>query len=61
MLADDHWKAGPTVQPNEISEILNHPISRELLARDLTRLAYVAEDGTPRVAPIASRGTARRS
>jgi hypothetical protein len=26
------------VQPNEITEVLNRPISRELLARDLTRL-----------------------
>jgi hypothetical protein len=41
-----------TVQPNEISEILNRPISQELLARDLTRLAYIAKDGTPRNVPI---------
>ncbi|WP_330294675.1 pyridoxamine 5'-phosphate oxidase family protein [Streptomyces sp. NBC_00503] len=41
------------MQPSEITEILNRPISRELLARDLTRLAYVAEDGTPRAVPIA--------
>jgi hypothetical protein len=41
------------VQPNEIAEILSRPISRELLARDLTRLAYVAKDGTPRNVPIA--------
>jgi hypothetical protein len=41
------------VQPNEITEILNRPISQELLARDLTRLAYVARDGTPRNVPIA--------
>jgi len=40
------------VQPNEISEVLNRPLSQELLARDLTRLAYVAKDGTPRVIPI---------
>ena len=40
------------MQPNEISEILNRPISQELLARDLTRLAYVAKDGTPRNVPI---------
>ena len=40
------------MQPNEISEILNRPISRELLARDITRLAYVAKDGTPRNVPI---------
>src|SRR6187549_3849919 len=38
---------------NEITEILNRPLSHELLARDLTRLAYVAKDGTPRVIPIA--------
>jgi len=41
-----------TMQPNEITEILNRPISQELLARDLTRLAYVAKDGTPRNVPI---------
>jgi hypothetical protein len=41
------------MQPNEISEILNRPISKELLARDVTRLAYVAKDGTPRNVPIA--------
>lgn len=40
------------MQPHEITEVLNRPLSRELLARDLTRLAYVAEDGTPRVVPI---------
>jgi hypothetical protein len=41
------------VQPNKIEEILNRPLSQELLARDLTRLAYVATDGTPRSIPIA--------
>jgi hypothetical protein len=41
------------VQPNEITEVLSRPISRELLARDLTRLAYVAKDGTPRTVPMA--------
>lgn len=40
------------MQPNEITEILNRPLSQELLARDLTRLAYVAKDGTPRNLPI---------
>jgi Pyridoxamine 5'-phosphate oxidase len=40
------------VQPSEIAEVLNRPISKELLARDLTRLAYVAKDGTPRTIPI---------
>ncbi|ADJ46479.1 hypothetical protein AMES_4655 [Amycolatopsis mediterranei S699] len=39
--------------PNEIAEVLDKPLSRELLARDLTRLAYVAKDGTPRSIPIA--------
>jgi hypothetical protein len=38
---------------HQITEILNRPASRELLARDLTRLAYVALDGTPRSIPIA--------
>src|SRR5687768_13126864 len=41
-----------TVQPNEITEVLNRPISQELLAHDLTPLAYVAKDGTPRNVPI---------
>jgi hypothetical protein len=41
-----------TVQPSEITEVLNRPISKELLARDLIRLAYIAKDGTPRVVPI---------
>jgi type II secretory pathway component PulJ len=41
------------VQQNEITEILSRPLSKELLARDLTRLAYVAKDGTPRNVPIA--------
>src|SRR3954468_7787311 len=42
-----------TVQANEVIEVLSRPISQELLARDLTRLAYIAEDGTPRNVPIA--------
>jgi hypothetical protein len=41
------------VQPDEITEVLNRPLSQELLARDLTRLAYIATDGTPRNIPIA--------
>ncbi|MEV4319414.1 pyridoxamine 5'-phosphate oxidase family protein [Actinocrispum sp. NPDC049592] len=41
------------MRQNEIAEILNRPYSKELLARDLTRLAYVAKDGTPRNVPIA--------
>ncbi|MFC8512698.1 pyridoxamine 5'-phosphate oxidase family protein [Streptomyces sp. NPDC057257] len=41
------------MQATEISEILERPISQELLARDVTRLAYVAKDGTPRNVPIA--------
>ena len=41
------------MQPNEIIEVLNRPISQELPARDVTRLAYVAKDGTPRNVPIA--------
>jgi hypothetical protein len=38
---------------SEVTEVLNRPISQELLARDLTRLAYVAKDGAPRTIPIA--------
>src|SRR6187200_3194816 len=41
------------MEPNQIAEILNRPFSQELLARDFTRLAYVAKDGTPRNVPIA--------
>ena len=41
------------MRPNEITEVLNRPLSQELLARDLARLAYVAKDGTPRAIPIA--------
>jgi hypothetical protein len=40
------------MQPSEIRDVLDHPISQELLARDLIRLGYVAQDGTPRVVPI---------
>ncbi|HEY4453446.1 MAG TPA: pyridoxamine 5'-phosphate oxidase family protein [Pseudonocardiaceae bacterium] len=35
-----------------IDEVLNRPLSQELLARDLARLAFVALDGTPRSIPI---------
>ncbi|QUQ65046.1 pyridoxamine 5'-phosphate oxidase family protein [Kutzneria sp. CA-103260] len=41
------------MEPTQIAEILDRPLSRELLARDLCRLAYVAKDGTPRAVPIA--------
>ncbi|WP_130342840.1 pyridoxamine 5'-phosphate oxidase family protein [Herbihabitans rhizosphaerae] len=37
---------------DEINEVLNRPLSQEMLARDITRLAYVAKDGTPRSIPI---------
>jgi hypothetical protein len=40
------------VQQHEITEVLNRPISQELLARDLTRLAYIGKDGTPRNVPV---------
>ncbi len=49
---NDSREGGLTVQPSEITEVLNRPMSQELLARDLTRLAYVAKDGTPRSVPI---------
>ncbi|MEU1879680.1 pyridoxamine 5'-phosphate oxidase family protein [Streptosporangium sp. NPDC020072] len=41
------------MRANEITEILDRPISRELPARHVARLAYVAKDGTPRNIPIA--------
>ncbi|MFJ9896008.1 pyridoxamine 5'-phosphate oxidase family protein [Streptomyces sp. NPDC091280] len=41
------------MRANEITEILDRPISQELLARDVARLAYVAKDATPRNVPIA--------
>ena len=41
------------MRQSAIDEILNRPLSRELLARDLTRLAYAGRDGTPRSIPIA--------
>ncbi|TLF76038.1 pyridoxamine 5'-phosphate oxidase family protein [Nocardia cyriacigeorgica] len=40
------------MEQHRITEILERPLSQELLARDLTRLAYVALDGTPRNIPI---------
>jgi hypothetical protein len=49
---NDRRKERLTVQPNQLTEVLDRPISQELLARDLTRLAYVATDGTPRCVPI---------
>jgi uncharacterized pyridoxamine 5'-phosphate oxidase family protein len=49
---NDNWREWLTLQPSEITEVLNRPISQDLLARDLTRLAYVAKDGTPRSIPI---------
>ena len=41
------------MQPDEIVEVLDRPISQELLARDVTRLACVAKDGTPCNVPVA--------
>ncbi len=40
------------MQASEIADVLNRPYSQELLARAMTRLAYVARDGTPRNVPI---------
>lgn len=41
------------MNPHETAAVLDLPHSRELLARDILRLAYVAPDGTPRAVPIA--------
>src|ERR1700722_259637 len=40
------------MEPNEITEVLGRPLSQEMLARGMTRLGYVAKDGTPRCIPI---------
>ncbi|HEY7069789.1 MAG TPA: pyridoxamine 5'-phosphate oxidase family protein [Acidimicrobiales bacterium] len=40
-------------KPSDVAAILAKPISQEMLHRDITRLAYMASDGTPRVVPIA--------
>jgi len=40
------------MEQHRTSEILNRPRSREMLARDIVRLGYVAVDGTPRTVPI---------
>ncbi len=47
MSLDDADEGAITMQPTEITEILNRPISQELLARDLTRLDYVADRRHP--------------
>jgi hypothetical protein len=39
--------------PSGVAQVLDKPLSREMLNRDVARLAYIAEDGTPRVVPIA--------
>src|SRR5262249_18483803 len=41
-----------------INEVLNQPLSQELLARDLTRLAFVGLRATPRSLPTGSVWTA---
>jgi hypothetical protein len=41
------------MQLNDVAEVLNKPISQDLLHRDLVRLAYLGKDGTPRNIPIA--------
>lgn len=38
---------------HEVTEVLIRPYSQELLARDITRLAYIGQDGTPRNVPMA--------
>ncbi|GAB3876119.1 pyridoxamine 5'-phosphate oxidase family protein [Kibdelosporangium lantanae] len=40
------------MKQHEIDEVLNRPYSKELLAKDITRMAFVALDGTPRSIPI---------
>lgn len=40
------------MNPTAVTEILSRPPAKELLGRDLARLAFVAPDGTPRAIPI---------
>jgi hypothetical protein len=40
------------METNEVLEVLDRPYSQELLKRDVARLAFVAQDGTPRAIPI---------
>ena len=51
-MPNDKTLEGDRRTPRGVAEILDKPLSRELLDRDLARLAYVAPDGTPRVVPI---------
>lgn len=37
---------------DEITTIVNRPISQELLSRDVLRMAYVAKDASPRNVPV---------
>jgi hypothetical protein len=41
------------MEQHEVAQVLNKPLSQEMLGRDIARLSYVAPDGTPRVVPIA--------
>ena len=41
------------MEQHRITEILDRPKSRQMLARDILRLGYVGLDGTPRTVPIA--------
>ena len=45
------------MQPDEITAVLNRPLSQELLGRDVARLAYVAKDGTSRNVPLGQEGS----
>lgn len=40
------------MKQSNIAAIMENPVSKEMLDRDIARLAYVAADGTPRVIPI---------
>ena len=40
------------MEQHDVAEVLNRPLSQELLGRDHARLAFVAQDGTPRNIPV---------
>lgn len=46
------------MNPTAVTEILSRPPAKELLGRDLARLAFVAPDGTPRAIRSTCSGTA---
>ncbi len=51
----------PITLQNGVTDVLDRPLSQEWPVRDLTRLACVAKDGTPRNVPIRRSSMASRT